>query len=170
MSLLGKGIAAGLFAVSCLFCAAPGALAQESGTYRAVTTLTVDYTTIAHAEGAEVFGGSLQGVSVIVESSGGPWVEGARNRRTCVVFGRRLAEGVNLEAPCTLTDESGDQWFTVSKRTVGDVAVGGGGGGLIQLLGGRGKYAGITGSCSYNAGYLADDWLSTEMNCEWSRP
>ena len=62
------------------------------------------------------------------------------------------------------TDTSGDQWLTVSKRSTG-----GGGGGMVELLGGTGKYAGITGSCSYTVKYLPDDWASVEMNREWSR-
>ena len=164
-----KGTAAGLlFAAAWLFCATPGAFAQESGTFRAIAPVFHDYTTIEHG-GAEVFGGPLQGVAVIVESSGGPWVVDAKGRRTCVVFGRRGAEGLGLEAPCTVTDASGDQWFTISKRNVGDMEEGGGGVGRMELLSGSGRFTGITGSCTYTTEYLVDNWLVTDMTCEWNR-
>ena len=167
MSSLGR-FAAGLFAASGLFCAAPAVLAQDSGTFRVIAPVFHEYTTIEHA-GAEVFGGPLQGVAVVVESSGGPWIVDAKGRRTCVMFGRRGAEGLDLEAPCTVTDASGDQWFTISKRNVGDVEEGGGGVGRMELLNGTGKFTGITGSCTYATEYLKDNWLVTDITCEWGR-
>ena len=168
MQALGKSITAGLFLASGLFFVAQDALAQESGAFRAIATVFHEYTTIEHA-GAEVFGGPLQGIDIVVESSGGPWVVDAKGRRTCVVFGRRGMDGVELEAPCTITDASGDRWFTISKRNVGDVEEGGGGVGRMELLNGIGRFAGITGSCTYTTEYLTDNWLVTDMTCEWSR-
>ena len=120
MSTLRKSIAVGLITASGLFFAAPGALAQESGAFRVIASVFHKYSIIKHA-GTEVFGGPLQGIATVVESSGGPWVVNAKSRRTCVVFGRRGTEGVDLEAPCTMTDVSGDRWFTISKRNVGGV-------------------------------------------------
>ncbi len=98
MQLLGKNTTAGLFLASGLFFAAAGALAQESGAFRAISTVLHDYTTIEHA-GAEVFGGPLQGIAIVVESNGGPWVVDAKGRRTCVVFGRRGTDGVDRRCP-----------------------------------------------------------------------
>ncbi len=76
---------------------------------------------------------------------------------------------MDLEAPCTITDASGDRWFTISKRNVGGVEEGSGGVGTMELLNGIGRFAGITGSCTYTTEYLADNWLVTDMTCEWSR-
>ena len=168
MSPSGKVIAAGLFAASGLFCAAPGALAQDSGTFHVIVVFTHDYTSIEHAT-ATVFGGPLQGVSVVLENSGGPWVAGAKSRHACLLFGQRRVEGVDLKVPCTDTDAAGDQWFTLSRRRAGDVDEGGGGDGMLELMGGTGKYAGITGNCSYTVEYLPDDWASLGMHCKWNR-
>ena len=74
-----------------------------------------------------------------------------------------------MRRPCTVADASGDRWFTISKRNVGDVEEGGGGVGTMELLNGTGKFTGITGNCTYTTEYLADKWLVTDMTCEWSR-
>ena len=78
-------------------------------------------------------------------------------------------EGVSLEAPCTTTDESGDRWYTLSQRSAGDTATGGGGEGRWELMGGTGKYAGVTGTCTYNTSYLTQDRVVTEGKCAWER-
>ena len=61
-----------------------------------------------------------------------------------------------------------DKMYLVSKRRAGDVEEGGGGGG-IELQGGSGKYAGVTGTCTYDTSYLANDRLVTMTECTWQR-
>jgi len=39
----------------------------------------------------------------------------------------------------------------------------------LQLLGGTSKFADVTGSCSYETEYLADNWLATVAECKWER-
>ena len=90
--------------------------------------------------------GTREGTVITLASSGEPFTQGDHSLITCLFYAKSTAEGVSLEAPCTTTDGSGDRWFTLSHRSVGDIATGGGG--RWQLMGGTGKYAGVTGNCN----------------------
>ena len=150
--------AAGLFAAS--------ALAQDTGTFRSVVVLLNNYTSLDHA-GVRVIAGPTEGVGVTVESSAAPWVAGSSSRVSCVAFAQAGTDRVNLEAPCNVTDSDGDTWFSLSTREEMNAA--GGGAGKTVILGGTGKYAGITGSCGYTVTGLPDNWQTTAITCDWSR-
>ena len=77
---------------------------------------------------------------------------------------------MGLEAPCTLTNASGDRLYVVSKRSEGDIEAGRGGEGRVEFMGGTGKYAGVTGDCPYETDYVADNQAITMMECAWDRP
>ena len=144
--------------------------AAESGTFRSILALLHDYTSFEFAD-QTITGGALEGVSTIIESSGGPFVVGAHSRVTCMGYAKRSEAGLELESPCVTINAMGDKQFILGKRTLGDIGgAGQGGEGSGQLLGGTGKYAGITGSCSYETEYLADNWIVTIVECEWERP
>jgi len=144
--------------------------AAESGTFRSVITYLHDYTSFEFAD-QTITGGALEGVSTIIESSGGPFVVGAHSRITCMVYAKRSEAGLELESPCVTINAMGDKQFTRGKRTLGDIGgAGQGGEGTGQLLGGTGKFAGITGTCSYETEYLADNWIVTTTECVWERP
>ena len=86
------------------------------------------------------------------QSSGEPFTQGDHSLITCLFYAKSTAEGVSLEAPCTTTDGSGDRWYTLSHRhalaTSQQVAVARA---VWQLMGGTGKYAGVTGTCTYDS-------------------
>ena len=161
-------LAAALVAGAAILGAAHAAAAEESGTLRIIRTYVLDYTTIEHGD-ARYTGGSLEGSVTVLESSGGPFVEGTHERITCVVYGKSTEAGIDLDAPCTMTALSGDTWYTHSKRRVGTVDTGGGGPGTMEILGGTGVYAGISGSCIYDVGYLPDNWVAMIADCTWQR-
>ena len=143
--------------------------AAESGTFRSVLAQLHDYTSFEFAD-QTITGGPLQGVSTIIESSGGPFVAGEHSRVTCVGYAKQGEAGLELEAPCVLINTTGEKLFTLGKRTLGDVGgAGQGGEGSAQLLGGSGKFADITGTCSYETEYLADNWVVVMLECEWER-
>ena len=160
--------AAALVAGAGMLCAAHIAMAEESGTLRIIRTYVQDYTTIDHA-GGSVTGGPLEGTVTVLESSGGPFVVGAHERITCVVYAKSTEAGIDLDAPCTMTAPSGDRWYTHSKRRAGDVEEGGGGSGSLDILGGTGVYEGISGTCTYDVGYLPDNWVSMIADCTWQK-
>lgn len=157
------GAVASLFAAG-LF-AAP-AHAQDAGTLRAIVVLLNDYTNLDHAD-VRVIGGPLEGVAVTVESSAAPWIAGSSSRVSCLTFARAGADGLDLEAPCNITDSDGDTWFALATRE--EMNAEGGGAGEAMMVGGTGKYADITGSCAYAVARLPDNWQTTTITCDWMR-
>ena len=87
-----RKMAAALVAGAGISCVAYTATAEESGTLRIVRTYVQDYTTIDHG-GVRVTAGTLAGVVTILQSSGGPFVEGTHDRATCVVYIERSEAG-----------------------------------------------------------------------------
>ena len=96
-------------------------------------------------------------------------MEGTHERVTCVVYRGRSEAGVDLVAPCTMTTSSGDRWYTLSKRSAGDIEVDGGGAGRMEILGGTGIYEGVSGNCTYDVAYLPDNWVTMIADCTWRK-
>lgn len=149
-------------------CAGPPA-AGESGSFSFIESAVHDYTVLEFAD-QTITGGPLEGTATIVKSGGGPFAEGGNFRATCFIYAKRSEAGIALEAPCAFTDSDGDAWYAMAKRQAGDVTVGGGGQGSQRLVGGTGKYAGVTGNCPYTTSYLPDNWVVSVSTCEWRRP
>ena len=163
-----RGIAAAVVAAAGIVCTVETAVADESGTFTSISSMTTDYTTIAHA-GGTIIGGVSEGTSTTIRSSGGPFVEGGHSHTTCVVYGKRSAAGTELEAACTSTTPAGDELYSISKRSAGDVAEGGGGAGGLVLMGGTGNSSGVTGTCTYEVDYLAHNRYVSRAECAWQR-
>ena len=144
------------------------AASEESGSFSVIRSYTRNYASFEHANG-QITGGTLEGTVTTLKSSGAPFEEGQHSLVMCLVYAKSSVEGIDLEAPCTTTDPFGDRWYTISKRSVGDVAAGGGGEGRWELMGGTGKYAGVTGRCTYETSYLGDNRSVTTGSCSWSR-
>ena len=142
--------------------------ADEGGTFCVLRSYVRDHATLEHAAGT-ISAGALEGTVTTQASSGEPFTEGEHSLVKCVFYARSTAEGMSLEAPCTTTDGSGNRWYTLSQRSAGDTATGGGGEGRWELIGGTGKYAGVTGTCTYNTSYLTQDRVVTEGKCAWQR-
>lgn len=157
--------AAALFAVG----AAQTAAAGESGSFELIATQVHDYTTLKHA-GRTITAGSLHGAASVVATSGGPFPDGANYRGACVVYVKNSDAGIDLEAPCTMTDKADDVLYLLSERRAGTIAAGGGGTGNFRILGGTGKYAGIVGDCPYRTSYLPGKWVVTRSKCTWRKP
>ena len=148
--------------------AASAAGADPGGTFTLVASLQHDYRTVEHLDGA-FFGGPIEGTSTVVESSGGAFAVGGHSLVTCVAHGTRSAAGLEIETACTLTGADGDQLYMLAKRQSGDVEAGGGGAGGIELRGGTGTYAGVTGRCAYANDYLAGNRVISTARCEWQQ-
>lgn len=155
-------------AVAGLLLTAPAVLAEESGSFNLFQSFTHDYTTIDHADGT-ITSGSLKGTSTVLQSSSEPFVEGATHLLRCLAYAQDSESGIDIRGACTMTDASGDNWFALVERTTGDVQEGGGGEGRWKLVGGTGKFDGISGSCSYNTEYLPDAHVVSTKDCTWKR-
>ena len=165
---LSRGIAAAVWIACAIPIVASTVAAGESGTFVVISSMTTDYTTITHADGM-IIGGSSEGTSTTIESSGGPFVEGRHSQTTCVVYGKRSAAGLDLESACTLTTPAGDEVYLIGKRSAGNVVEGGGGAGELLLAGGTGNNAGVTGSCTFEIDYLANNRFVSRAECTWQR-
>ena len=163
-----KEVAAAAIAATTAVCTVPTAVADESGAFTVISSMTSDYTTIAHA-GGTIIGGASEGTSTTIESSGGPFVEGTHSHTTCVVYGKRSDAGTEIEAACTSTTPEGDELYSISNRSAGDVTDGAGGAGKLMLVGGTGHSAGITGSCTFEVDYLANNRYVSRAQCVWQR-
>ena len=155
-------------ALALLIAAAHTAAADESGSFFMTRSYQHSYITIEHAD-ATYTGGILKGTQTVIDSSGGPFVDGMLGTVECLVYSRSSADGIALEAPCVGTDLDGDLLYSTALRDAGTVGTGGGGAGRWELRGGTGKYAGITGSCPYETHYLPGDWVVTTGECTWSK-
>ena len=144
------------------------AVAEESGSITVLHSYARDYTTIEHA-GGKITGGSLAGTSTVIQSSGAPFVEGANSNAACIIYVRMSEDNIDLKAPCTTVDADGDRMFMMSMRESGDIQEGGGGLGRAEIIGGTGKYAGISGSCSYETEYLPENRIVTSGRCDWKK-
>ena len=163
-----RWIAAAAIAAMAILGAAQTAAADESGRFTALASLVTDYTMIEHP-GGTIVGGTSGGTNTILEASGGPFAAGEHSHVTCVVYGKRSTAGLVLEAPCTSTTAAGDKLYSISKRSAGGVEAGAGGAGSLELLGGTGKFAGVTGACTYRTAYLAEGRVVTMSDCKWQR-
>ena len=163
-----SGKIAALLAAAGLAAAGPAA-AGESGSFTFIESAVHGYTTLDHG-GHTVTAGPLQGTGSVVSSSGGPFAAGSHYRAVCLVYAKSSQDGIELEAHCTFTDGDGDAWYGLAQRQAGDVAVGGGGQGNQRIVGGTGKYAGVSGDCPYSTAYLPDNWTVSTATCQWQRP
>ena len=152
-----------------IFCIPQLVLADESGTYESVSSFVHDYTKFDFAD-KKIISGPLHGTDTITKSSGGPFVLGESSVFVCAVYVKKSDAGMDLEAPCATTDSSGDVTYVIARRRAGDTETGGGGEGRQEIVGGTGKYAGMTGSCTYTVEYVAGNRGITILSCQWQKP
>jgi hypothetical protein len=139
-----------------------------SGTFTMLMVSTHSYTTVKQPE-LTVFGGGLNGVAVIVESSGDPFTKGSHGDTKCVVYGRQTPKSFRLETACTFNDARGeDKLYMSGRRTGGGVGTGGSGDGTLD--GGTGRFSDVRGSCDYEATYRGSNQVLTTVNCSWEQP
>ena len=140
----------------------------KSGTFEFVQALNTDYTVVEQS-GQTITAGSLKGSVTITKSSGGPFEEGSSQTQVAVIYIKKSAAGIDLVADGIQTDSDGDKRFVNGRRSAGDIAVGGGGRGTQEMIGGTGKYEGITGNCEYTTAYLPENRIVTTGTCDWQR-
>ena len=155
--------------VAGIVCATQIAVAGESGSFDVIESYVHDYTVMEHA-GATITSGPLHGTATLVRSSGGLFAQGSHYNAKCQVYAKKSAVGVDLEVPCILTDSSGDKWYLLVKGSAGDTASSDGDKGNQRIVGGTGKYAGVTGNCPYEVRYLPDKRLVSTSTCTWQKP
>jgi hypothetical protein len=120
---------------------------------------------VVQMEGTTVTARGGTGTITFVHSSGEPFTEGASAAVQFASFSKKTASGFELEADGAATFESGDILNLLFKRKTGDLAPGTSGEGLLQLLAGSGRFAGIKGECTYKVVNLQHNWGVTIAKC-----
>jgi len=161
--------ALGIAAAAILGTTQPG-IGAQAGTFRLSIVSTSDYATVQQSDGT-VFGGGMTGSGSILDSTGEPFTKDARIDVTCVVHGKKTAARLQLTTTCALkVGAGGDEFYVSGGRTEGDLTPGGGGTGRLTIGGGTGKFAGVGGTCDYEATYRSASEGSTAAACSWERP
>tara|TARA_A100001011_G_scaffold56386_1_gene55387 strand:- start:3870 stop:4361 length:492 start_codon:yes stop_codon:yes gene_type:complete len=117
-----------------------------------------------------VTGGKLEGISIIMKSKGNLYQVGQNSETTCIILSKKESKSKNsvLEAFCESTDiETGDKTFTYNIRKEGTADTGSKGSGKQTIIGGTGKYKGISGECNYTVKYLPNNKLATVGTCDY---
>jgi hypothetical protein len=111
---------------------------------------------------------SASGTVTVTKSSGGPFAQDASAIQQCVSFSKKTASTFDLEADCSIVFSPQDSLSFIFKRKVGDIVEGASGTGVQQILNGTGRFAGISGECTYKTQVLSGNWVVTHSACKWS--
>ncbi len=150
-----------------LFSGAAYSAQPDSGTFRLLASFSYDLSHVKHGD-LMYSAGSFFGTASVIESSGGPFAEGANFSATCVLYSQSSGSEIELEAPCLLTDGEGNGANFFAFRKAGDFAAGGGG--RINIQGGTGAFTGTTGECLYTTEYLPGGTFAvTDAKCSWQQ-
>lgn len=149
------------------------ALAQTSGQFSLAGSFTYSYDKVQ--QGSTTFtAGSTEGADLVTSGGDALFPEGKSFLTSCVVFSEDSADGLSLKAPCTFMESEevdGDELYALLTREQGDLgAADRGGEGRVDLVGGTGKYANITGQCSYDAQYISASTAVITRDCIWNKP
>lgn len=140
----------------------------ESGTMEVVGSFLANYSKSEFGDTTLTAGGS-SGTLTVTRSGGEPFLEGSSGLIECIVFAKKSSSGLDLEADCTSTFSSEDKVLWLSKRKSGDVVTGASGEGTTQILGGTGRFAGMTGQCRYKLDPLGGNRVVSISKCQWQK-
>jgi len=147
----------------------PQVALDDSGTFEAVFSTVNNLHLIDRGDGNSIVGGASIGTFTVVKGSGNPFAEGSVGQAECIPLIKKGPNSIDLEAHCTFTSSPDDKLFGLFKRKSGDIAAGTGGQGRLELLGGTGKYSGITGACPYKTSYMPQNTVVTIARCDWNK-
>tara|TARA_S200000501_G_C20552265_1_gene624952 strand:- start:255 stop:746 length:492 start_codon:yes stop_codon:yes gene_type:complete len=144
-------------------------LFAEKGSYDIVYVGSHNLNSVSTNDGS-VTGGMLDGIFTVTKSTGSLYKVGDNAKSTCIILSKKNNNKNNsqLEAFCETVDiNSGDKSFTYNVRKEGTVQAGSEGKGKQTIIGGTGKFKGISGLCNYTVKYLPDNKLTTVGTCEY---
>jgi len=145
-----------------------GSACAEDGTVDlAVTTVRV-LSTIEMGDSTFYSGGGTGALSV-TRASGPPFVADTAAGTQCVQHSRKTPTGFELEANCVAAFSSGESLWIRFRRKSGDLAGGTSASGIEEIIGGTGKFAGISGECDYRVDNLPNQWNVSFGKCRWHR-
>jgi hypothetical protein len=161
-----KEIAFPCLSIALLACAS--AARAEDGTVDLALTTQRSLSTIEMGDTTYYSGGGT-GTLAVTRASGPPFETDSAAGSQCVQHSRKSAGGFELESQCVSTFTGGDSVWIRFRRKSGDLAQGTSGRGVEDIIGGTGKFAGISGECDYKVDNLPNQWNIAFSKCRWHR-
>ena len=124
---------------------------HNDGTFSFVAGVAVDFSTIKVA-GHTNTAGSLQGPMIITQSTHKLFAINDVFKIKCNVYADIFEKSLTLVSYCKSTDSSGNEFYTLAKRSAGNIKSGGKS--MLKILGGTGKFKNLTANCPYTVKYL----------------
>lgn len=158
-----------IITLTILFLTLIGNVHAEKGAYDIVYIGEHNLNTVNTPNGT-VTGGQLEGIFTVTSSNGKLYSNGDNGKSTCIILSKKNKEknNSNLEAFCETTDlKTGDKTFSYNIRNEGTVQAGSAGKGKQTIIGGTGKFKGISGVCNYTVKYLPENRLTTTGTCDY---
>ena len=150
-------------AIAGLFCLASLASHAESGNVDLVMNVTAKVYSVEMGE-STVTARAGDGKLVFRHGSGRAFVDNASATVQYVSFSRTTPSGLELEADGVATFSPDDTLLLVFERHADDLGTSNEG--SLQLTGGTGRFAGISGHCRYETDDAPADW-NVRAKCQW---
>lgn len=151
--------------MGCHSAQAQDAEGEEQPRVRIVSEMRHQYFEFPFLDGS-VVGGRVEGTYTVVESALPLMAEGATGDIICLTQAVTLSGRLGIIAPCTMTVSNGNTWSVIAARVAGDIGTGGGGVGEINIAGGTGAFAGISGNGLYDAKYSEIDPSEVQISMD----
>ncbi len=103
--------------------------------------------------------GASKGIVVVFDGTAEPFRFGVFDSTT-VLLTKQAEDSLSVEGYSVRKDADGDEWYSRLKRVTGAE-------GRYELVGGTGKYRGLTGSCAYGVSNISRDRGVTMGGCTW---
>lgn len=160
----------GTIALAAALALLAGSASAESGRFEMMAATTQTLNTVQLAE-MTVVGAYGTGALNILQGGNEPFTTGSSATVKCVRISKKTPTSFDLEADCVATFSPSDSVALIFKRHTGDVVGGSSGEGTEEITAGTGKFAGVSGSCTYRVTVLASDggWNIVHSACRWQR-
>ena len=109
--------------------------------------------------GVSISSGASKGIVVVFDGTAEPFRFRVFDSMT-VLLTKQAEDSLSIEGYSVRKDADGDEWYSRLKRVTGAE-------GRYELVGGTGKYRGLTGTCSYGVSNISRDRGVTMGGCTW---
>ena len=142
----------------------------ESGTFSTSAVCEYDKSAI-NTNNKMVISLYFECISTVTKSDNNLFVTNDNSYGNLMANIIKTSDSMELTGYGTITSStnSNDQMFTENIRRVGDIKTGTGGKGKSKIVGGAGKYLGITGECSYVVTYHTNNKMSSVQDCTFKK-
>lgn len=149
-----------IVAAAILLVSGPVAAAEPAaGTFRTIVTFKSEMTSVVQGD-TIISAGPNPGVAVVFDGTAEPFRFGVFDLEASIMVKRSPGEIV-VTGYGVRRDADGDEWHVFVERR-GEV-------GRYDIIGGTGKYEGVTGTCSYGNTTISDETRVNMASCKGRR-